>query len=30
MTLLAFVLYRVELLGKRLDVDLRELREALR
>jgi hypothetical protein len=28
-TLLAFVLYRVELLGKRLDVDLRELREAL-
>ena len=29
-TLLAFVLYRVELVGKRLDVDLRELREALR
>ena len=29
-TFLAFVLYRVELLGKRLDVDLRELREALR
>ena len=28
-TLLAFVLYRVELVGKRLDVDLRELREAL-
>jgi heme exporter protein C len=29
-TFLAFVLYRVELLGKRLDGDLRELREALR
>ena len=29
-TLLAYVLYRVELLGKRIDVDLRELREALR
>jgi heme exporter protein C len=29
-TLLAYVLYRVELLGKRLDSDLRELREALR
>ncbi|HSI97771.1 MAG TPA: cytochrome c biogenesis protein [Gaiellaceae bacterium] len=28
-TLLAYVLYRVELAGKRLDVDLRELREAL-
>ena len=26
-TLLAYVLYRVELLGKRIDVDLRELRE---
>ena len=29
-TLLAYVLYRVELVGKRLDADLRELREALR
>jgi heme exporter protein C len=29
MTSLAYVLYRVELLGKRIDVDLRELREAL-
>jgi heme exporter protein C len=29
-TLLAFVLYRLELLGKRVDADLRELREALR
>lgn len=29
-TLLAYVLYRVELAGKRLDTDLRELREALR
>jgi heme exporter protein C len=29
-TLLAYVLYRVELAGKRLDMDLRELREALR
>ena len=29
LTLLAYVLYRVELLGKRLDADLRELREAL-
>jgi len=29
-TLLAYVLYRVELAGKRLDRDLRELREALR
>ena len=29
MTLLAYVLYRVELAGKRLDADLRELREAL-
>jgi heme exporter protein C len=29
MTLLAYVLYRVELAGKRLDSDLRELREAL-
>jgi hypothetical protein len=28
-TLLAYVLYRVELVGKRLDADLRELREAL-
>ena len=28
-TLLAYVLYRVELAGKRLDTDLRELREAL-
>jgi heme exporter protein C len=28
-TLLAYVLYRVELAGKRLDSDLRELREAL-
>ena len=28
-TLLAYVLYRVELAGKRLDNDLRELREAL-
>jgi len=28
-TLLAYVLYRVELVGKRLDRDLRELREAL-
>jgi hypothetical protein len=28
-TLLAYVLYRVELLGKRIDGDLRELREAL-
>jgi hypothetical protein len=29
-TLLAYVLYRVELAGKRLDINLRELREALR
>jgi ABC-type uncharacterized transport system permease subunit len=29
MTSLAYVLYRVELLGKRIDIDLRELREAL-
>jgi hypothetical protein len=29
-TLLAYVLYRVELLGKRVDADLRELREAFR
>jgi hypothetical protein len=29
MTLLAYVLYRVELAGKRLDSDLRELREVL-
>jgi heme exporter protein C len=28
-TLLAYVFYRVELLGKRIDADLRELREAL-
>jgi heme exporter protein C len=28
-TLLAYVLYRVELAGKRLDRDLRDLREAL-
>jgi heme exporter protein C len=28
-TLLAYVLYRVELVGKRVDLDLRELREAL-
>jgi heme exporter protein C len=28
-TLLAYVLYRVELLGKRVDADLRELRETL-
>ena len=28
-TLLAYLLYRVELVGKRLDTDLRELREAL-
>ena len=28
-TLLAYVLYRVELAGKRLDANLRELREAL-
>jgi hypothetical protein len=28
-TLLAYVLYRVELVGKRLDADLRELREVL-
>ena len=28
-TLLAYVLYRVELVGKRIDADLRELREAL-
>jgi len=28
-TLLAYVLYRVELLGKRVDADLRELREIL-
>ena len=28
-TLLAYVLYRIELAGKRLDIDLRELREAL-
>jgi hypothetical protein len=28
-TLLAYVLYRVELAGKRLDADLRALREAL-
>ena len=28
-TLLAYVLYRVELVGKRLHTDLRELREAL-
>jgi heme exporter protein C len=30
LTLLAYVLYRVELLGKRVDAELRELREALR
>jgi heme exporter protein C len=29
-TMLAYVLYRVELVGKRIDSDLRELREALR
>jgi heme exporter protein C len=29
-TLLAYTLYRVELAGKRLDADLRELRESLR
>jgi hypothetical protein len=29
-TLLAYVLYRVEIAGKRLDRDLRELRETLR
>jgi heme exporter protein C len=29
MTALAYVLYRAELLGKRIDIDLRELREAL-
>jgi heme exporter protein C len=29
-TLLAYVLYRLELLGKRVDADLRELREVLR
>jgi hypothetical protein len=28
-TLLAYVMYRVELLGKRTDSNLRELREAL-
>ena len=28
-TLLAYVLYRVELAGKRLDLNLRDLREAL-
>jgi len=28
-TLLAYTLYRVELAGKRIDADLRELREAL-
>jgi hypothetical protein len=28
-TLLAYVLYRVELAGKRTDINLRELREAL-
>ena len=28
-TLLAYVLYRVELAGKRLDANLRELREVL-
>jgi hypothetical protein len=28
-TLLAYVLYRVELLGKRVDRTLRELRESL-
>jgi heme exporter protein C len=28
-TLLAYVLYRVELAGKRLDADLRDLREVL-
>jgi hypothetical protein len=30
MTLLAYVLYRVELAGKRIDANLRELREVLR
>jgi hypothetical protein len=29
-TLLAYVLYRVELVGKKVDANLRELREALR
>ena len=29
MSVLAYTLYRVELLGKRLDANLRELREAL-
>ena len=29
MTVLAYALYRVELLGKRLDSNLRDLREAL-
>ena len=29
MTVLAYALYRLELLGKRLDANLRELREAL-
>jgi hypothetical protein len=29
LTLLAYVMYRVELVGKRTDVHLRELREAL-
>jgi len=29
MSVLAYALYRVELLGKRLDANLRELREAL-
>jgi hypothetical protein len=28
-TLLAYVMYRVELAGKRIDANLRELREAL-
>jgi hypothetical protein len=28
-TLLAYLFYRVELVGKRIDADLRELREAL-
>jgi hypothetical protein len=28
-TLLAYVMYRVELVGKRTDANLRELREAL-
>jgi hypothetical protein len=29
MSVLAYALYRVELLGKRLDANLRDLREAL-